>query len=87
VLKTVCLAVALAVASAATLNEGVDAASFSAPEVTSDTLVSLIAAKKKKTKKYRARRCKKGRVYSKKRGKCVVAKRTKARAKAKRKSA
>jgi hypothetical protein len=72
--KPLCIALALAVVSAATIAAPLEAASFRTPGVTDDSPVSLVAAKKKKTKKSRVRRCKKGRVYSKRRGKCVAMK-------------
>jgi hypothetical protein len=48
----------------------VEAASVGAPGLSTERLVTPIASKKK-YKKYKARKCRKGKVYSKRRHKCV----------------
>ena len=68
--KSLSVALALAIAGATTLTPGVEAASIGAPGLSAERLVTPVAAKKK-FKKYKARKCKKGKVYSKRRHKCV----------------
>ena len=68
--KSLSVALALAVAGATTLTPGVEAASIGAPGLSAERLVTPVASKKK-YKKYKARKCKKGNFYSKRRHKCV----------------
>jgi hypothetical protein len=68
--KSFSVALALAIAGATTLTPGVEAASVGAPGLSAERLVTPVASKKK-SKKYKARKCKKGKVYSKRRHKCV----------------
>jgi len=68
--KSLSVALALAIAGATTLTPGVEAASIGAPGLSTERLVTAIASKKK-YKRYKARKCKKGKVYSKRRHKCV----------------
>lgn len=68
--KSLSVALALAIAGATTLTPGVDAASIGAPVLSTERLVTPIASKKK-YKKYKAKKCRKGKVYSKRRHKCV----------------
>jgi hypothetical protein len=69
-LKALSVLLALAVAAAGTLPNSVEAASVGAPGLSTERLVTPIASKKK-YKKYKARKCRKGKVYSKRRHKCV----------------
>jgi hypothetical protein len=69
-IKTLSVVLALAVAAAGTLPNSVEAASIGAPALSTERLVTPIASKKK-YKKYKARKCRKGKVYSKRRHKCV----------------
>jgi len=75
--KSLSAALALAIASAATLTPGVEAASVGAPGLSAERLVTPVASKKK-YKKYKARKCRKGKVYSKRRHSCVWKKRYRA---------
>jgi hypothetical protein len=68
--KSLSVALALAIAGATTLTPGVEAASIGALGLSAERLVTPVASKKK-YKKYKARKCKKGKVYSKRRHKCV----------------
>jgi len=68
--KSLSVVLALAVAAAGTLPNSVEAASVGAPGLSTERLVTPIASKKK-YKKYKARKCRKGKVYSKRRHKCV----------------
>jgi hypothetical protein len=68
--KALSVVLALAVAAAGTLPNSVEAASVGAPGLSTERLVTPIASKKK-YKKYKARKCRKGKVYSKRRHKCV----------------
>jgi len=68
--KPLSVALALAIAGAATLTPRVGAANVSAPQLSTESLVTPIASKKK-YKRYKARKCRKGKVYSKRRHKCV----------------
>jgi len=74
--KSLFVAVALAFAGA-TLAVPLHAAPVSVPGLSSDELVTPIAAKKK----VKVKKCKKGKVYSKKKRKCVAKKRTRKAAK------
>jgi len=65
-LKSVCAALALAIAGATTLAP-VQAASLAGPGLSTERLLTPAASKKK----LKAKRCKKGKVYSKRRHKCV----------------
>ena len=67
--KALSVVLALAVAAAGTLPNSVEA-SVGAPGLSTERLVTPIASKKK-YKKYKARKCRKGKVYSKRRHKCV----------------
>jgi hypothetical protein len=68
--KPLSVALALAVAGATTLTPSVEAARIGAPGLSAERLVTPIASKKK-YKRYKARKCRKGKVYSKRRHKCV----------------
>jgi hypothetical protein len=68
--KALSVVLALAVAAAGTLPSSVEAASVGVPGFSTERLVTPVASKKKH-KKYKARKCRKGKVYSKRRHKCV----------------
>jgi hypothetical protein len=69
--KALSVVLALAVAAAGTLPSSVEAASVgSVPELSAERLLTPVASKKR-YKKYKARKCRKGKAYSKRRHKCV----------------
>jgi hypothetical protein len=76
-IKPLSVLMALAIAAAAAPSPLVYAAGVGAPELSTERLVTPVASKKK-YKKYKARKCRKGKVYSKRRHKCVWKKRYRA---------
>jgi hypothetical protein len=68
--KALSVVLALAVAAAGTLPSSVEAASVGVPELSAERLLTPVASKKR-YKKYKARKCRKGKAYSKRRHKCV----------------
>jgi hypothetical protein len=64
--RSLCAALALAMAGAVTLTPAI-AASVGAPGLSTERLITPVASKKK----LKAKKCRKGKVYSQRRHKCV----------------